>query len=141
MNKTQQTENSIDDFLNKYDDEKKEDCYEIINIMRDLSGYEPKLWGDSIIGFGLRHYKYESGREGDWFIMGFAPRKQNLTLYLSQYFERHKDILIRLGKYKSGKACIYIKSLIGIEKNALRELIEVCYKDNCEMLKNIESKD
>ena len=112
-------------FLNKIEDEKKRaDSFKIVEIMTRLSGEEPKMWGDSIIGFGIYTYKYASGREGDWFVMGFSPRKQSITLYLMSGFGRMDDFLSRLGKHKTGKGCLYVKRLSDIDENVLREMME-----------------
>lgn len=81
------------------------------------------MWGDSIVGFGSYHYKYESGREGDWFLTGFSPRKQNLTLYITSNFSRYEELMAKLGKYKTSKSCLYIKRLADLDLNILQELI------------------
>lgn len=91
--------------------------------MTSITGVKPKMWGTSIVGFGEYHYKYESGREGDWFLCGFSPRKQALTLYIMGGLESQKDLLARLGKYKIGKSCLYIKKLEDIDMKVLRSLI------------------
>ncbi len=123
-NKTKPTDVNVDDFLNQIGNPvHKEDILKIINMMKEITGEEPKLWGDSIIGFGEYRYKYASGREGDWFLTGVSPRKNNITLYLSYGFENHADIMKQLGKYKTGKACLYIKKLEDINEAALEELI------------------
>lgn len=120
--KTQVTRASVEKFLQQIRDEKKrEDCYAILKIMKKATGTEPKMWGPSIIGFGDYHYVYESGREGDWFLTGFSPRAQNLTLYIMGSFD--PELLKRLGKYKAGKSCLYVKKLEDIDTKVLRELI------------------
>jgi hypothetical protein len=81
------------------------------------------MWGSSIVGFGRQHYKYESGREGDWFKAGFSPRKDSLTLYLIGGFQKHKDLMDKLGKYKTGKSCLYIKTLDDVDQKVLKQLI------------------
>jgi uncharacterized protein YdhG (YjbR/CyaY superfamily) len=86
------------------------------------------MWGNSIIGFGDYHYKYASGREGDWFLTGFSPRKQSLTLYMMSYLEKHENILKRLGKYKTGKGCLYINKLEDVDMKVLKELITTTVK-------------
>jgi hypothetical protein len=96
--------------------------------MEKLSGSKPKLWGDSIVGFGDYHYKYASGREGDWFQVGFSPRKQNLTIYVMGYLEHYTDILEGLGKYKHGKGCLYINKLEDIDMDVLENLISSSIK-------------
>ncbi len=91
--------------------------------MKDITAEEPKMWGDPIIGFSKYHYKYASGREGDWFEVGFFPGKQNLTLYLKGYINPEDPLLDKLGKYKIGKACLYIKKLEDVDMGVLRDLI------------------
>jgi hypothetical protein len=86
------------------------------------------MWGGSIVGFGDYHYKYASGREGDWFLTGFSPRKQSLTLYMMTYLEKHENILKRLGKFKTGKGCLYIKQLEDVDMKVLKELITTSVK-------------
>jgi hypothetical protein len=120
--KTRLTKASVDKFLEGIKDEKKrQDCYEILKIMKKATRSEPKMWGTSIIGFGDYHYVYESGREGDWFITGFSPRVQNLTLYMMGGFDR--ETLKKLGKYKTGKGCLYINKLEDVDLKVLNELI------------------
>jgi hypothetical protein len=120
--KTQVTKASVEKFLEGIKDERKrQDCYELLKIMKKATKAEPKMWGTSIIGFGDRHYVYESGRELDWFITGFSPRAQNLTLYMMGGFDQ--DVLKRLGKYKTGKGCLYINKLEDVDQKVLNELI------------------
>jgi hypothetical protein len=123
-NKTQKTTASVVDFLNNLSDEKKrQDSFTLLELMKQVSGFEPKMWGPSIIGFGDRHYKYESGREGDTILVGFSPRKQNLTLYITGGFPKHADLLGQLGKYKTGKGCLYINKLSDVDLDILKEMI------------------
>ena len=127
--KTKQTKASVEKFLNSVKDEKKrEDSFKILELMKKITKEEPKMWGPSIIGFGTYHYKYASGREGDWFLTGFSPRKQNLTLYIMSYLEKHKDLLKKLGKHKTGKGCLYINKLDDVNMNVLKELITASVK-------------
>lgn len=120
--KTKATKASVEKFLEGIKDEKKrQDCYQIIKIMKRATKAEPKMWGTSIIGFGDRHYVYESGRELDWFIAGFSPRAQNLTLYMMGGLD--SEALKKLGKYKMGKGCLYINKLEDVDLKALHELI------------------
>ncbi|SRR6266498_3422022 len=120
--KTQATRASVIKFLQGIRDERKrEDCYQILKIMKKATQAEPKMWGTSIVGFGDYHYKYASGRENDWFITGFSPRAQNLTLYMMGGFDA--DIMKRLGKYKTGKGCLYINKLEDVDTKVLSELI------------------
>jgi len=123
--KTKPNDQSVEAFLNSIDDEKKrEDSFKILTLMKEITKDEPKMWGDSIIGFGSYHYEYASGREGDWFLTGFSPRKQNLTLYLMSGFEEYDNLLKNLGKYKTGKACLYIKKIEDVDLQTLTELVK-----------------
>ena len=126
--KTQVTKASVEQFLQGIRDEKKrEDCYQILKIMKKATKAEPKMRGPSIIGFGDYHYKYSSGRENDWFMTGFAPRVQNLTLYMMGGFDT--ALLKKLGKYKPGKGCLYIHQLEDVDKKILNELITKSVKN------------
>ena len=123
--KTKQTDESVTKFLNKVDDEtKRKDCFEIVEMMKQATGLQPKMWGTSIIGFGSYHYKYESGHEGDMCIIGFAPRKQNIVLYIPGGIHEYDDLLEKLGKHKTGKGCLYINSLQNIQPEILKEIIK-----------------
>jgi len=123
-NKTAETQTSVTDFVNLLDDEKKrDDSFRIIDIMGPVTGFEPKMWGASIIGFGTSHYKYESGHEGDMPLAGFSPRKNAIVLYLSIDADRKEALLSKLGKYKAGKGCIYLKKLDDINIDVLKEMI------------------
>lgn len=122
--KTQKNEKNVLEFLDRVEDEKKrQDSLRILALMKEVTRFEPKMWGDSIIGFGEYHYRYASGREGDWFLTGFSPRKQNLTLYIMAGFDRYEDLMKKLGKYKTGKSCLYIKSLEDIDQEVLKTLV------------------
>ena len=122
--KTKVTDASVVEFLNTFkDDPRRQDCFTILELMRNATGSKPKMWGSSIIGFGNYHYVYDSGREGDWFLTGFSPRKQNLTLYVMGGFAQYDTLLKKLGKYKTGKSCLYINKLQDIDLPALRKLI------------------
>jgi hypothetical protein len=126
--KTQKTDDSVDDFISGIeDDRKREDSKTLLDIMEKVTGEEPNMWGPSIIGFGDQHYKYESGREGEWFKIGFSPRKQNLTLYITDYIPDGDPLLANLGKYTTGKACIYIKRLEEIDLGILEKLVKRSY--------------
>ena len=123
--KTKPTDQSAEAFLNGLTDEnKRRDAFTILELMRKISQAEPKMWGASIIGFGDYHYKYASGREGDWFQIGFSPRKQDLTLYLIQGFKQYGDLLAKLGKFKTSKGCLYIRRLSDIDLPTLEVLIK-----------------
>jgi hypothetical protein len=122
--KTKPTDQSVDDFLQAVPDgRKRRDSYAILEMMARVTGVPPKMWGSSIVGFGTRHYRYASGREGDWFITGFSPRKQNLTLYLAYALDRYEALLKKLGKHKIGKGCLYVNKLDDIDMSVLEELI------------------
>ena len=123
-NKTTLNAGSVSDFIdNVQDPARRDDCMKIIRLMQDVTGEPPKMWGASIVGFGSYHYKYASGREGDWFLTGFSPRKKDLTLYIMSGFENAEDLMNKLGKFKTGKACLYIKSMNDINEDVLKELI------------------
>ena len=122
--KTQKNDASVEDFLNGVSNERKrEDSFAILELMRDVTGEEPAMWGTSIVGFGSYRYKYASGREGEWFLTGFAPRKRNLTLYIIAGLENYDSLLAELGKYRTGKSCLYINKLEDVDIPTLRELI------------------
>lgn len=128
-NKTKATAKSVPEFLEQIEDPKKRsDCVTIAAMMERLSGSKPKIWGDSIVGFGDYHYKYASGREGDWFLAGFSPRKQNLTIYIMGYLEFYTELLEDLGKFKHGKGCLYIKKLEDVDMKVLETLIKTSIK-------------
>ena len=123
--KTKETKASVSAFLNKIPDAaRREDCFAVAEIMRAATKEEPKMWGTSIVGFGHYHYKGKSGREGEWMLIGFSPRKSDLTLYLMSGFEEYPDLMKRLGKHKTGKSCLYIKRLSDIDTGVLRELVK-----------------
>jgi hypothetical protein len=123
--KTKKNKGSVEGFLNSVESERKrEDSFAILNLMKEITGEEPAMWGPSIVGFGSYHYKYASGREGDWFKTGFSPRKQSLTLYIMDGFSQYDELLGRLGKYTTGKSCLYIKKLEDVDLPILRELVE-----------------
>ncbi|MCQ3938025.1 MAG: DUF1801 domain-containing protein [Chloroflexi bacterium] len=122
--KTKKTEASVEDFLNAIQDEQtRADCFEIAKMMRQAAKAEPKMWGSSIVGFGEYRYKYATGRENDWMMVGFSPRKQNITLYIMGGFDRHEKLLAKLGKFSTGKSCLYIKKLADVDKKVLKEMI------------------
>jgi hypothetical protein len=122
--KTQKNDASVEEFLNAISDEqRRQDCFTVLELMRKTTKAEPKMWGNSIVGFGDYHFKYESGREGDWFQMGFSPRKQNLTLYLMGGLEQFRDALLKLGKYKMGKGCLYINKLADVDVKVLKSML------------------
>ena len=122
--KTKERKASVEKFLNSVkDDQKREDSFKILKIMNQITKAEPKMWGKSIIGFGNYHYKYASGREGDWFLTGFSPRKDSLSLYIMAELNKEKDLLSKLGKHKAGKGCLYINKLDDVDMKVLKKLI------------------
>lgn len=122
--KTKENEESVEDFISRIEAESiRQDCSKIIEMMQKATNSEPKMWGASIVGFGTQHLKYESGHELDWMKIGFSPRKQNLTLYLSLGKDWDENQMSKLGKYKTGKGCLYIKRLSEIDLEILEEMI------------------
>jgi len=127
--KTKPTKQSVDSFIKKIPDpETREDCFTITKLMKEATNCEPRMWGSSIVGFGTRHYKYASGREGDWPLIGFSPRKQNLTLYIMSGFDSHTELLKKLGKHSVGGGCLYVKRLSDIDLPTLKKLIRASVK-------------
>ena len=123
-NKTKPTEAGVEDFLRAVPDEKKRaDALVLCQLIREVTGSEPKMWGSSIVGFGTYHYTYASGHSGDAAVVGFSPRKQNLTVYIMPGFDGYGDLLARLGKFKTSKACLYINKLSDIDPDVLRTLV------------------
>lgn len=122
--KTQPNEQNVEDFLNTVENvTKRQDSFTILELMKKETGEEPIMWGDSIVGFGTYKYKYASGREGEWLVTGFSPRKQNLTLYIMSGFDEYDNLLKKLGKHSTGKSCLYIKKLEDVDQDVLRELV------------------
>jgi len=126
--KTKRTEASVEAFLEKVDEARRQDCRTLVKIMKKFTKAEPKMWGPSIVGFGSYHYKYESGREADWFLAGFSPRKQDLTLYIMAGFDRYAKLMGKLGKHKTGKSCLYIKRLADVDLTVLEQLVSESVK-------------
>lgn len=121
---TQPYDRNIPEFLSKVEDpQKREDCFTLLDLMKEETGEEPRYWHNNMVGFGQYHYRYASGNEGDWFLTGFSPRKQNLTIYIMAGFERYDELMANLGKYKTGKSCLYVKRLSDIDQKILRELV------------------
>lgn len=122
--KTKLNDASVEKFLKAVEDkEKRELSYKILELMKKITKEEPKMWGNSIIGFGTYHYKYKSGQEGDWMQVGFSPRKQAVTLYIMSGFSKYENLMNKLGKYKTGRSCLYIKKEEDIDFKVLKELI------------------
>lgn len=127
--KTEKTELSVSSFIQSIKDEQqRQDSAFILDLMQKISKEQPKMWGSSIIGFGDVHLKYESGRELDWFKIGFSPRKQNLVLYGLLVVTEQQDILKKLGKHSTGKGCLYINKIAEIDKAVLKKIIELACK-------------
>ena len=123
--KTKKTSASVSAFLDSVaDDSVRKDCRTLIQLMKKATKSPPKMWGPSIVGFGDYHYKYETGREADWFRTGFSPRKNALTLYVMSGLPKHAELMSKLGKHKTGKGCLYIKHLADVDMKVLEQLIE-----------------
>ena len=123
-NKTVATNSSVEDFIDSIDRAQQQaDSRDMIVLMRKLTGHEPRLWGNSMVGFGSYHYRYESGREGDFFLTGFSPRKSAFTFYIMPGLERYEARLNKLGPHKTGKSCLYLKNLDAIDRDVLEEII------------------
>ena len=124
-NKTQKTGASVEGFIESVENKRRrEDGFTLLQVMKEITGEDAEMWGPSIIGFGDYHYKYESGREGDFFLAGFSPRKQSLSLYIMAGFEEYDSLLSSLGKHRKGASCLYINKLADVDMGVLRELIE-----------------
>lgn len=129
--KTKANTASVEKFIKTVKDAQvRADCLQIIEMMSKASKAEPKMWGTSIVGFGNIHLKYESGRELDWFPIGFSPRKQNLTLYFNGGLEPHRELLEKLGKHTVGKGCLYIKNLADVDTKTLQKMIANTIRNN-----------
>ena len=129
-NKTKPTGAGVTAFLNSVEDrQKRADCRKVAAMMRRATGKRAKMWGTSIVGFGTYHYKYDSGREGDFMLTGFSPRKQALTVYVMPGFSKYGSLMKKLGKYKTGKSCLYIKRLADVDERVLERLIDESVKD------------
>ena len=122
--KTKLNNASVEKFLNSVEDkEKRELSFKVLELIKKITKEEPKMWGTSIVGFGTYHYKYKSGQEGDWMQVGFSPQKQAVTLYIMSGFSRYDELMNKLGKYKTGKSCLYIKKEEDIDFKVLKELV------------------
>jgi Domain of unknown function (DU1801) len=128
-NKTIPTKVSVTSFIkNIPNNELRKDCFKLIEMMHKASKLEPVMWGSSIVGFGTYHYKYESGREGDSIVIGFAPRKQNIAIYLMGGLKNIENLIPKLGKYKIGKGCLYVKTLAEVNTKVLAEIFTKSFK-------------
>ena len=127
--KTKQNNTSVASFLAGVDDKQKRiDAKKLSAMMREATGSRAKMWGSSIVGFGSYHYKYASGREGDWPIVGYSPRKQNISIYIMAGFSGSEKLLAKLGKHKTGKSCLYIKRLDDVDQAVLKKLVDKSVK-------------
>ncbi len=127
--KTTRNSNDVDAFLSEVAHERRQhDCRQVVTMMAEITGEPATMWGSSIVGFGSYHYVYDSGREGDMFIAGVSPRKQSLVVYVMGGFEPHEKLLAKLGKYKTGKACLYINKLDDVDLGTLKKLITASVK-------------
>lgn len=123
--KTKKNRKSVKAFLDAVEnDRRREDAKAVLALMKEVTGETPRMWGDAIVGFGDFRYVYETGREGDWFLTGFSPRKQSLTLYIMSGFAAYDDLLGKLGKHKTGKSCLYVNKLDDIDLTVLRRLVK-----------------
>lgn len=122
--KTKENEASVADFLAAIDDDQRRaDAMAVAAMMESVTKLKPRMWGASIVGYGSQHYKYATGREGDWFRTGFSPRKGSLTVYINSGFSRHPELMEKLGTYTTGVSCLYIRRLADVDRKVLRQLI------------------
>ncbi|MCR9138862.1 MAG: DUF1801 domain-containing protein [Alphaproteobacteria bacterium] len=127
--KTKANDADVGQFLAKVPDaQKRADSDTLMRLMKKVTGEDARMWGGSIIGFGSYHYKYKSGRSGNWMTTGFSPRKAALTVYIMQGFSEHDDLMQKLGRYKTGRSCLYIKRLSDVDLSILEQLIERSYR-------------
>lgn len=132
-NKTVETDASVETFIDSVEDEqKKKDSWDLVEMMTRITGKPPRMWGSSLVGFGRYHYRYASGREGDFFITGFSPRKTALTVYVMPGFDDYTGQLDKLGPYKTGKSCLYLKNLDTVD----REVLESIIADSVEVMRS-----
>jgi hypothetical protein len=125
QNRTQPTQLKVADFIAGIEDKvKRADCRELMKLMSQITGNRAKMWGTAIVGYGKYHYKYESGREGDFFLTGFSPRKQALSIYIVSGFSINPELMEKLGKYKTGKSCLYVKKLDDLDRSVLKQLVK-----------------
>ena len=129
-NKTQPHDGDVEAFLQSIEhDGRRQDAFELLELMREVSGEEARMWGGSIVGFGEYHYVYESGREGDHMLTGFAPRKANMVVYVMPGFSGYQDLLDKLGKYKTGSSCLYLGRLASVDNKVLTRLVKKSVRD------------
>lgn len=125
--KTKQNNTSVNIFISKVENEQqRKDCKKLLNIFKEVTNEKPRMWGNSIVGFGKYHYKSErSSQEGDWMLTGFSPRKNNISIYIMPGFEKYKELLAKIGKHKHSVSCLYIKKLEDIDVTILKKLIKM----------------
>ncbi len=124
-NKTKRNRKSVKKFLDGVEPAgRRQDSFEVLAMMEEITGEKPAMWGDSIVGFGSYRFKYDSGREGDWPLVGFSPRKSSLTLYIMAGFSRFDELMQKLGKHKTGKSCLYLNKLADVDEKVLRRLVK-----------------
>lgn len=122
--RTKRNDASVQEFIAGVENEvRRRDCEEIARMMQEATGAEPEMWGSSIVGFGSYHYRYESGREGEWMLCGFSPRKLSLVLYIMPGFKSYGNLLKKIGKHSTGKSCLYVRTLDDVDREVLHELI------------------
>lgn len=139
--KTQKNKASVNDFLAQVPDERrKKDARAVSALMEEVTGEKPAMWGASIVGFGSYHYKYDSGQEGDWPLVGFSPRKDSLTLYIMPGFADYTELLGKLGKHKTGRSCLYIKSLDDVHLPTLKTIVKQSVKHMKQIVKERTKK-
>ncbi len=127
--KTRKNRASVEKFLASVDNEtRREDAFKVLELMEKITGEAPVMWGTAIVGFGSYHYKYASGREGDWMMVGFSPRKQNLAIYIMPGFSAYDELMEKLGKHKTGKSCLYINKLDDVHLPTLRKLVRESFR-------------
>ena len=132
--KTRETKASVAAFIRQIDeDNMRKSCRELNALMKKITGKQPKMWGKAMVGFGNYHYKYASGREGDWFVTGFSPRKRNLTVYIMPGLDRYQTLMKHLGKYRTGRSCLYIRKPEDIDWKILADLIAKSVRDMAKM--------
>lgn len=128
--KTKQNNASVTEFIKSVENEtRRRDCRQLLELMRKVTGKRPKMWGSSMVGYGRYHYRYASGHEGDWFVTGFSPRKQDLTVYIMPGFTKYEKLLAKLGKHRTGKSCLYLKKLEDVDLKILEQIVERSVED------------
>lgn len=128
--KTKVGSEDMNDFLNKVTpDQKRKDCFQLLEMLINITGIQPKIWGNAIVGFGTFQYKQKSGQAGDWFMAGFSPRKQNISIYTMSGFNQHEPLMCKLGKFKTGVGCLYINRLSDIDVKVLNELMRLSFDE------------